>query len=826
MLARSFRTAYPLPSPERLVGREVDLQRLRRVLAQGKDAGAVAFVSGPPGVGKSALLATLIREAHATGVLCLAGGSYEAQGVVPLGPFHHALADYLDLAQTETPTPDCERTRQFGAVLSCLRTLSRSQPVLLCLEDVHAADVATLHLMHYLARQMRRLPLTLIATLRPEEPKMAEPLAQFVSEIIQERLGERVPLGPLEFAGTAFLATTLLAGSPDGSLAQWLHRTSEGNPLFVEQLVFALKEDNHLEFADGEWRSLVNPDDTLPHTIREVIRHRLQRLGPATRDVLSMAAVLGQAFEYPALLAALNAADESVVLNSLGEALTAHLLQETRSGYAFAHTLLHQATYWSISSPRRMRLHALAGETIERLAGTRTSALSAELARHFARGGRASAMRDKALRYGLEAGRRAAALSAHQEALQHYTELWPLVEFDSRVDASTRNAVLEGRARAERELARWDESIDTLTLLTELTDDRLTRARGLGAIVYALRHTDRATEAPAYLDQALRQLDGVTESPALRAVRLQLLLEKALHLFLEGRYRAQATLAEQMLRETAAFNELSPMSLAHSAAGIARMGLGEFQRALEDFEQALAFAERREDRLRAAIAHENLGLLQLRMGNLDTSREHFETALELYAETSAVQLEGRPDSRTVMTLQGLARVSLAQGRVDEARSAAKTASALARHASDRCVAECQYVLGSIHLHEGAFAQAETRFRDSLARRERAGHAAGIVESLVALGAVAEAQHDWEAARQLYTRAVEVAARMDPSPWVVSASRHLGVLLVHHYDARRGADFIHRAASIAESMQQSVEYEPALVALGRLNQSQERAGQAP
>jgi hypothetical protein len=76
--------------------------------------------------------------------------------------------------------------------------------------------------------------------------------------------------------------------------------------------------------------------------------------------------------------------------------------------------------------------------------------------------------------------------------------------------------------------------------------------------------------------------------------------------------------------------------------------------------------------------------------------------------------------------------------------------------------------------------------------------------------------------------MEVAARMDPSPYMVSASRHLGLLLLQHFDEQRGADLIRRGAAIAETMKWSVEYQPALAALERVNQSQEqeKVGQAP
>jgi DNA-binding SARP family transcriptional activator len=850
-----FRCTYPFPNPTFLVGRESELEYLRRILKRGRVAGQAAFVSAPAGTGKSALLGTLVREAEEADVLCLAGGCYEERGMVPLGPVHDALADYLlaqspennrrafgssvldlaaavpelryqlDLPEIELLDPVRERVRQFDAILSCLRALAKRQPVLLCLEDVHAADAATIHLIHYLARQARRIPLTVIATFRSEEALAAEPLSQVVTAVLQEHLAAQLRLDPLSPEGTMGLATALLGQEPAGALVEWLHRTAEGNPLFVEQLVFALNESGQVGQANSASPvGTASRDYAFPPVVREVIQQRFDRLRPSAQETLSMAAVLGQTFDYAVLLTALDPEDESSILRDLEQAIDAHLIRETTNGYAFAHTLLHQAMYWSISGPRRMRLHARAGEVLERVCAAADPHLSSQLAHHFVSGGRSATVRTKALKYGLEAGRAAAALSSYREALAEYSQLTVLIDSEFEVEGQTRLAVLEGRGRAERELAMWHACIATFRQVVALTDDPGRRATARGAIAYALHHTDATGAALVEVEAGLTDLLLATDTPEVALIRLQLQLEKALHLFLLGHFEQQLTLAREMLDRVATLNQPPPLIAAHTAAGIAFMGLGQFDAALEQFELARSAAERADDKVRIAITHENLGLLHYRSGRFSTSREHLLAAVQLYQEATAWELSESPGSRAVLTLQALGRVALAEGHVAEARAYAETASALAAQAGDRWAAECHYVLASVHALLNEWSEAESHYNEALLIREKVGHAAGMVESLIGLGLTYEHRQQLEPARVAYVRARDIAEGMDRGPQAIAALRHLGSLLLRGFNDPGGATYIRGAAAIASSMPQTLEFAPTLLALAHVASAEGRTGE--
>jgi tetratricopeptide (TPR) repeat protein len=166
----------------------------------------------------------------------------------------------------------------------------------------------------------------------------------------------------------------------------------------------------------------------------------------------------------------------------------------------------------------------------------------------------------------------------------------------------------------------------------------------------------------------------------------------------------------------------------------------------------------------------------------------------------------------VRTLQTLGRIWLAEGGLARAREQAELALALATEAHDRRAAECHDLLGAVYAMRTEWEAAEASFERALEIRERVGHAAGIVESLVGLGLVHQRRGAWPRARELYARAVEIASAIDPSPQAVASRRHLGRLLGLLGEETAAAEQMEQALALAEAMPRSFEYAPTLLAV--------------
>jgi class 3 adenylate cyclase/tetratricopeptide (TPR) repeat protein len=833
-----FLPGYPFPTPDRLIGRERELQRFERVLEQGRTHGQTVFIGAPAGTGKSALLGAIVRRAHELGTLCLAGGCYESEARVPLRPFRDGIVDYalalpgdelrtelgelatelaqlapelrlhLGLTERSAGTPDLDQARLFGTLHACLRGLTRRTPVLLCLEDLHDADAATLDLIQFLVRQAHQLPFVVVGTYRGDEVRPGQPLARLLTTLAREG-AEELTLEPLGADDTLELAASLLGGPVSEPLGEALYATTSGNALFLEQLVLTLREEQRIDRLGGVWRPVGEIQGVLPALVRHIVERRLDRLSAACRRVLGMAAVLGRSFDHLTLLRACQPSISEVeVLDTLEEALDAQIVQETGGGYAFVHTVLRETLYWGLSTPRRQLLHARAGQVLEQLAGPAPADHASELAHHFSLGGRDPQVRRKALLYSMQAARDAAALSSYREARAHFARACELIhEEGAAAEPDVQLEALQGRALAERNLGRWAACIDSFRLVLEQTTDPVARAQAHCSIGRALSQTGERVGALAAYQAGLTELAHAS-GPQVEPVRLELLYQQAFCYLLEGRFRDVLHLGERMLEGALRLDEPSVLYRAHSVVALGWMHQGHVDRALQPYQAALAAAEQSGDKLHQAVAHENVGANHYRGGNFEAARAELRQAVECY------RLAGG-EVRSVLARQLLARVALAEGHLDEALLMAQHARALALEGGDRWQAQCDQVLGAVFMLRAEWDQARTYLEQALAAHERVGHAVGVAESLIDLGLVCQQLGEPLEAEHRFRRAHAVSQTVDPCPVTVSAARHLGQSLLEHGRPEEAARYICAAVTLVRSMPGSLQYAPTLLAQAEL-----------
>jgi class 3 adenylate cyclase/tetratricopeptide (TPR) repeat protein len=835
----SFVAAYPFPEPAELVGRQLEKERLSHLLTAARDL-HVVLLGAPAGVGKSALLGELVRSARDAGYLCLAGGCYESDAVVPLRPFADALGDYLletepdfiraelgpnagdlveiipalryhlDLPQRATPASRVDQL--FGAVCACLRTLAQRSPVLLCVEDVHVADGATLDLLRFLARQARQLPLTLVATYRPDEIPPGGLVAQTLDALAREG-AQQLELTMLDRSAASQLLAGLLGGPVSESLSRSLFEAGGGNPLFLEQLVLALREEKRLDRRRGVWQQVVEGLGHIPRIVQDVILARIDRLSGGCRQVLDLAAVLGRSMDHDALLAAC-VLPEDEVLEHIDEALAAQVLQASSSGYSFPHALVREALYWRLSSDRRMHLHAAIGATLEQLAGPRAGDYASALAHHFRGGGPQRAVRDKALLYSLEAGRRAAMVAAHREALNEFIAAWQLLEAAPNEPPERRVEALRGRAQAERSLGLWQDCIATSRLLLNSVSEPLQQAEAYGALGRALEQlgeTAAAEKAYANGSAAARQVGTSTGE----AVGVRLLYDWAFAHLLKGRYGKVEQLAQEMLASAMRLGDDGLLYRAHSVAGLAGMHQGQSFSALHHLQAALSVAESSGDKLQLAVVHENLGALHYRTAHLRAARSSLKRAVALYEAAGT-------ERRAVLALQLMARVYTAEGCLAEASNLIDQARRLAAEAGDRWLAECDEALAAVQMLSGEWGAAESSLDSAAAQHEQVGQTVGIIETMIGLGTVYEHQGFAELAAEHYQRALHISTDIEICPTCVSAARHAGLLLLRQGQPSSAADYLERASTLVSRMRDSLEFPPTVLAIAELTAVDEPA----
>jgi DNA-binding SARP family transcriptional activator len=459
----------PAAPSESFVGRERELGELRAAL-DGAFAGRMSLllVAGEPGIGKSRLADEATSVALARGACVLWGRCWEAGGAPAYWPWVQALRAYIrdgdeerirgelepyvaDIAQMlpelnelfpglpppPSLDPEGARFRLFDSMASFIRDAAASRPIVLVVDDLHAADKPSLLLLQFLARSLREARLVVVAAYRDTEPRTEE-LTEAVAEVRREPVARAIRLGGLEVAEVARVIELISGASPTVELVTAIHRETEGNPLFVGELVRLLASEGRLEKAISGAGTL-----TVPQGVREVIEHRLGRLSDDCKRLLSVASVLGREFHLETL-AWISERPNARVLDLLDEARVARVVGDPavgRGSLRFSHALIRDSLYADLGTTERLRLHGRAVEALEELYGAESEPHLAELAYHSLEAAPGGDV-DNAIEYAARAGDQAVSLVAYEEAARLYAMALEALEMRRGADEPTRCELL------------------------------------------------------------------------------------------------------------------------------------------------------------------------------------------------------------------------------------------------------------------------------------------------------------------------------------------------------------------------------------------------
>ncbi|TYO61724.1 AAA family ATPase [Bradyrhizobium hipponense] len=441
-----------------LVGREAEMGLLLQHWAQAKAGdGQVILLSGEPGIGKSrlsnALLERIGNEPHVR-LRYFCSPNYQASALHPhvaqlerAAGFERedspeAKLDKIEalLAPTATPnndvalfaelmsvptadrypslnfSPQRKREETLEALLRQLELLSRHQAILMVYEDVHWIDPTSRELLDAAVERVKRLPVLLLVTCRPE---FTPPWVQDVTVISLSRLNRE--------EGAALAAG--IAGNnplPSDILAEIVERT-DGVPLFVEELTKAVLE---ADIGEGDPRSLLARSHSsaiaVPSTLHASLMARLDHVGTAAKEIAQFGAVIGREFSDKLLSAAVHwdATELHRALNRLSEAgLVFRRGTSEDIIYAFKHALVQDTAYGTLLRGKRRELHARIARVLEAEFAETAQKQPELLAHHCTEAG----LVEQAVKYRLGAGQLALMRSAIAEAITQVTRGLELV---------------------------------------------------------------------------------------------------------------------------------------------------------------------------------------------------------------------------------------------------------------------------------------------------------------------------------------------------------------------------------------------------------------
>jgi DNA-binding CsgD family transcriptional regulator len=446
------------------VGRDRELRMLADGLAEAQAGDArVVLCCGEPGVGKTRLAEELVRLARVDAVPAVWGRILDVEGAPPYWLWRQVLRGIAEVADATgiatvlgvacdlarfvaddvagvlgpsaaTDHPADQRFRMFDAVTRFLDAAAAERGLVVVLDDIHWADEPSLLLLRYVAHNLTRARLLVLATYRRTEPGSAGELAA----LIRLPVANRLELAGLRFDEVRQQLTAIVGRDVPTELARQVYDMSGGNPFFVGELARDLGRA------------------TIPVSVRAAIAQRTADLSAESRSLLGAAAVLGREFSV-AVLAAVVGRPVVACLDPLREAEIAGLIEttEVEQGFRFVHALTRDVVEAGLPAEVRVRLHRAAAAAIEdSVAGAVEYHLS-ELARHWAAAA-ADGERSVAAEWVERAGDDAVRRLAYEEAVRLYA--LALTTGAGDIDDFRRYRLLLSRARALRQCGDVEET--------------------------------------------------------------------------------------------------------------------------------------------------------------------------------------------------------------------------------------------------------------------------------------------------------------------------------------------------------------------------------
>lgn len=535
------------------------------------------------------------------------------------------LVELLSSAGEERPmTPEARKAQLTRALIEILLAASERRPLIVAVEDLQWIDRASEELLSHLLTGISASKIFMLFTYRPEYLHTWG-ARSYHSQLTLNRLSNRETLA---------MARSQLGGELDERLEDLVLEKTEGVPFFVEEFLKSLRDLSLLEQTDTGY-TLAQPleEISVPTTIQDVLRSRVDLLPEAAKEVLKTASIVGREMSHE-LLQHLVEQPESELLASLSVLKDAELFYERgvypHSTYLFKHALTREVVHDSLLFPRRKELHRKAGEVIERIHGGKLDEHYSVIADHFVAGEEF----DKGAEYSRLAARKAHHSGALSDAVEYAKKS---VECTQRIPKSIEAQKREIDMRTTLagyllNLAQTHEAKDVVAPIMKTAIELDYRA-SWPAIFGATGISELFDED---YEAAMRHLQRVMGSPEGQGAVWQWITSFYLGAF--HFWRCEFDRADQFLDTTIGLSQAAGhhegVAIGRATAAVRFMCEGRLGRALEEWEQARAAANESQDPTAVALDQAVIGILRSTQGLHEEAQRHLLKGLKYTGETA------------------------------------------------------------------------------------------------------------------------------------------------------------------------------------------------
>lgn len=693
--------SQPVPKSYPLIGRQEEWLIMQKAYANASTSGQVIILEGEAGIGKTRLGQDFLSSASSQGAAIFITRCYEGETTLAYTPFvaglrlrlavaeqadipwRDQIADHwlseaarllpeLTLLYPDLPSPPSldnpgaqahffEGLRQF--ILALCHQEQNASTSILCIDDVHWADAASLDFLSYLVRRLHEDPLCILLTWRPVQTPQASRFHHMLATIHRAGRATQIPLPRFGLETIKeFVQAAAPSLAPTSELIERLYQETEGLPLFLTEYLTAITHDM-LDMNDEHW--------SLPGGVRDLLTSRLSTVGETSRQLLSTAAVIGRSFDFDTLREASGRSEEETV-TALEELINHGLVTEIRGQhetistlehqeqndhtdpltfiYDFSHEKLRNLMYESTNLARRRLLHRRIAEALvsstRRLRRGETRA--GKIAYHYQMSGNSQ----EAAHYYFRAGEYARDLYAYNEALGHFSTAFAAGYPDTA-------RLYEETGDLHTLLGNYNSAITHYSTAMKHSDEAAlaTIQHKLG-IVYERR--GEWEQAEQYYVIALQTL-GENGSAATCA-RIYADWSLTSH---HRHHSSQAQeLAQRALHLAEDAHDMRALAQAHNMLGILANSQQDFAQARYHLEQSMMLAENLHDTSIRIAALNNLAQLY-------KANNAIEDAINLTRSALTLSMTYRYRHREAALHNNLADLLYAEGQIEEAMNHVK-----------------------------------------------------------------------------------------------------------------------------------------------------------
>jgi adenylate cyclase len=827
--------SYALP----MLGRQSALEKIGAKLRLARAGqGQVIGITAEAGMGKSRLVAEVIRAARqlgfaAYGGACDASGSNSAylvwkaiwqaffdvdptaptrrqvrhleseiedralhrlQAIPLLGPILDVPIDDNDFTSTLEPK---DRRNILEVLLEdCVKAAANEEPILVVLEDVHWIDPLSHELLDALARATANTAVCFVLAYRPQDLERSQaPRLETLSHFTE------MSLKPLTPADAAQLIRAKLAdlfperdnGLPTALVEQVIGK-AQGNPFFIEELLNYLRDRGISPYEEQALTAL-----ELPSSLHTLILSRIDQLTEPQKATLKVASIIGRWFPFAWLYGCYPTLGTREAVKADLEVMARLDIvpldtPEPELAYLFKHIVTQEVAYESLAHATRAQLHEQLAQYLE---GQDAGKYLDRLAFHYGRSENTLKQRE----YFQKAGDTAAATFANEAALEYYARLLPLL-----TESGEQNHLRLRQGEVLELLGRWEEAEQCdRDALAQVGKDAVGTARCQLALGKVCRMRGAYPEALEWLEQARRGWEALQDQTGLALA----LIETGIVFQRKGDYEAARRPLEEGLALARELGDRKNAAYSLNSLGNVAFYQRDYPTALALYEESLALRREIGDKQGSAHSLHNLGIVARFQG--DNSN-----ALALYEESLALEREIGDKQGSAHSLLALGLETGVQGDYVAALARLQESLTLAREIGGKdFMSEILRGLGLVAYLQGDYVAAQTQLHEGLTLAREIGQRMVVANLLDNLGWVSYAQSDYLQAQALHEESLAVAREIGDGKVVLSNLIELAAInLVHAEDASRAAQLL----GVAEPL-----YAKAAVALERFQrESYERS----